>query len=156
MGQKLAGSFSRDIVAQESGDSKSQIQRYIRLTELDPAILDKVDDDSMALRPAVEISYLPMPDQQALLSVMELEVCTPSHDQALRMRKLSDDGRLDVNSIYAILSEKKPNQVEQFKIPRERLSKYFPSGATPQKMEDTIIEALELLRKRERQRGPER
>jgi ParB family chromosome partitioning protein len=150
LGQKLAGTFSRDIVAEESGDSKSQIQRYIRLTELIPEIITMVDEGSMALRPAVEISYLSKEEQQALLSAMELEVCTPSHAQTLKMRKFSDDGRLDANVILSILSEDKPNQVEQLKIPRERIGKYFPKDATPKTIEDTIVKALEMLRRKER------
>jgi ParB family chromosome partitioning protein len=150
LGQKLAGTVSRDIVAEESGDSKSQIQRYIRLTELIPEIITMVDEGSMALRPAVEISYLSKEEQQSLLSAMELEVCTPSHAQTIKMRNFADDGRLDANVILSILSEEKPNQVEHLKIPRERISKYFSKNATPKTIEDTIVKALEQLRRKER------
>ena len=150
VGQNLIGTVSRDIVAEESGDSKSQIQRYIRLTELIPEIITMVDEGSMALRPAVEISYLSKEEQQSLLNAMELEVCTPSHAQTLKMRKFAEDGRLDANVILSILSEEKPNQVEQLKIPRERIGKYFAKDATPKAIEETIVKALELYRRRER------
>jgi ParB family chromosome partitioning protein len=111
-----------------------------------------VDDNNMAFRPAVEISYLSKEHQQSLLNQMELELVTPSLAQAIRLREFAKNGRLSEDVIVSILSEEKPNQVEQFKIPKERLSKYFPAGTTPQKMEEAIISGLELLRKRERNR----
>jgi len=153
VGHKLVeGKKSRDILAEESGDSKTQIQRYIRLTELIPPILQMVDDNKMAFRPAVEISYLPKEEQQSLLDTMEYEDCTPSLTQAIKMKQFSQEGRLNGDVILSILSEEKPNQKEQFKIPKERISKYFPTGTPAQKIEDTIIKALELYRKRQRDR----
>jgi ParB family chromosome partitioning protein len=150
LGNKLQGRKSLDVIGEDAGDSRNTVHRYIRLTELIPEIITMVDEGSMALRPAVEISYLSKEEQQSLLGAMELEVCTPSHAQTLKMRKFADDGRLDANVILSILSESKPNQVEQLKIPRERINKYFSSDATPKAIEETIIKALELYRRKER------
>ncbi len=159
-GHKLENPKSRDIVAAESGDSKSQIQRYIRLTNLVPELLDMVDNTvlkekgtlQMALRPAVELSYLPENEQNALLEVMESEDCTPSHAQAIKIRDFSEKGKLNPDVILSIMQEEKPNQVEQFKMPRNRIDKFFPAGTPAQKIEDTIVKALEMYRKRERAR----
>ena len=159
-GHKLENPKSRDIVAAESGDSKSQIQRYIRLTNLVPELLDMVDNTvlkekgtlQMALRPAVELSYLPENEQNALLEVMESEDCTPSHAQAIKIRDFSEKGKLNPEVILSIMQEEKPNQVEQFKMPRNRIDKFFPAGTPAQKIEDTIVKALEMYRKRERAR----
>lgn len=150
MEQKSLGVISRDIVAQESGESKSQIQRYIRLTELAPPILQMVDEGKVAFRPAVELSYLPKEEQQALFETMECEDATPSLAQAQKMRKFSAEGRLNEDVMLSIMSEEKPNQKEQVKIPREKLGKFFPAGTPAAKIEETIIKALELYRKRER------
>ena len=144
------GHKSRDILAEQSGDSKSQIQRYIRLTYLLPKILDMVDDGKIALRPAVELSYLAEKEQHFLLDTMFSEDCTPSHAQAIKMRKFSQEGKLNPDVILSIMQEEKPNQKEQIKIPKERISKYFAPGTPAQKIEDTIIKALELYRKRQR------
>ena len=159
-GHKLENPKSRDIVAAESGDSKSQIQRYIRLTNLVPELLDMVDNTvlkekgtlQMALRPAVELSYLPKEAQNALLEVMESEDCTPSHAQAIKIRDFSEKGKLNPDVILSIMQEEKPNQVEQFKMPRNRIDKFFPAGTPAQKIEDTIVKALEMYRRRERGR----
>jgi len=148
----LNGEKSRDILAEKVGESREQVRRYIRLTELIPPILQIVDDNKMAFRPAVEISYLPKEEQQSLLDTMEYEDCTPSLTQAIKMKQFSQEGRLNGDVILSILSEEKPNQKEQFKIPKERISKYFPTGTPAQKIEDTIIKALELYRKRQRDR----
>ena len=139
-------------LGQKVGESKSQIQRYIRLTELIPEILEMVDDKKISMRPAVELSYLPKEEQEILYDTMESEACTPSHAQAIKIRKFSAEGRLNEDVLLSIMSEEKPNQVEQWKIPKNRLKKYFPSGTTQQKMEETIIKALELYRKREKSR----
>ena len=144
------GHKSRDILAEQSGDSKSQIQRYIRLTYLLPKILDMVDDGKIALRPAVELSYLAEKEQHFLLDTMFSEDCTPSHAQAIKMRKFSQEGKLNPDVILSIMQEEKPNQKEQIKIPKERISRYFAPGTPAQKIEDTIIKALELYRKRQR------
>ena len=143
---------SNEELAKKSGDSVSQIKRYIRLTELIKPILDMVDDKKIALRPAVELSYLSQDQQEMLLDTMQLQDCTPSHAQAIKMRKFAEEGRLNEDVILSIMSEEKGNQKEQFRIPRERISKYFSPGASAKQIEDTIIKALELYRKRERSR----
>ena len=158
LGQKSAIN-TRDILATEVPDSSRQIQRYIRLTNLIPELLDMVDNSvlkeagklQMALRPAVELSYLPEAEQTALLEVMEGEIRTPSHAQAIKMRSFSEQGKLNPDVILSIMQEEKPNQVEQFKIPRERIDKFFKPGTPAQKIEDTIVKALELYRKRQRE-----
>ena len=151
---------SREILASNSPDSNTQIQRYIRLTSLVPELLDMVDNSvlkekgtlQMALRPAVELSYLPENEQNALLEVMESEDCTPSHAQAIKIRDFSEKGKLNPDVILSIMQEEKPNQVEQFKMPRNRIDKFFPAGTPAQKIEDTIVKALEMYRRRERGR----
>jgi len=152
---KLRGITSAQQVSQKSGDSQPQIYRYIRLTELIPSVLQMVDDGKIAFRPAVELSYLSKEQQKALYSTIECEDCTPSLAQAIKMKEFSKDGKLTDEVILSIMQEEKPNQKEQFKMPKERISKYFAPGTPPQKIEDTIIKALELYRKRERQRGME-
>jgi len=143
---------TNEILAQEAGESRETIRRYIRLTELIPEILEMVDDKKISMRPAVELSYLPKEEQEILYDTMESEACTPSHAQAIKIRKFSAEGRLNEDVLLLIMSEEKPNQVEQWKIPKNRLKKYFPSGISQQKMEETIIKALELYRKREKSR----
>jgi len=150
--QNFDGKTSRQLLGEQIGESQDQIRRYIRLTELIPEILQMVDDNKMAFRPAVEISYLPKKEQQSLFDTMECEDCTPSLAQAIKMKQFSQEGRLNDDVILSILSEEKPNQKEQFKIPKERINKYFPVGTPTQKIEDTIIKALELYRKRQRDR----
>ena len=150
--RKLKGKESAEILGEQVGESKDTIRRYIRLTELIPEILDMVDNKKIAMRPAVELSYLPKEEQEILYDTMESEACTPSHAQAIKIRKFSAEGRLNEDVLLSIMSEEKPNQVEQWKIPKNRLKKYFPSGTTQQKMEETIIKALELYRKREKSR----
>lgn len=149
---KLKGKRSDKILGEQVGESKDQIRRYIRLTELIKPILDMVDDKKIALRPAVELSYLSQDQQEMLLDTMQLQDCTPSHAQATKMRKFAEEGRLNEDVILSIMSEEKGNQKEQFRIPRERISKYFSPGASAKQIEDTIIKALELYRKRERNR----
>lgn len=152
----LIGTRSDEQLAKDSPDSARQIQRFIRLTELIPPVLQMVDDGKIAFRPAVELSYLSKEQQQTLLETMECEDCTPSLAQAIKMKEFSKDGKLTDEVILSIMQEEKPNQREQFKIPKERISKYFAPGTPVQKIEDTIIKALELYRKRERQRDMER
>ena len=152
MARKLKGKESAEILGEQVGESKDTIRRYIRLTELIPEILEMVDNKKIAMRPAVELSYLPKEEQEILYDTMESEDCTPSHAQAIKIRKFSEEGRLNEDILLSIMSEEKPNQVEQWKIPKNRLKKYFPSGTTQQKMEETIIKALELYRKREKSR----
>ncbi len=154
--KKLKGLTSAQQVSQKSGDSQPQIYRYIRLTELIPSVLDMVDSGKIAFRPAVELSYLSKEQQQSLYDTMECEDCTPSLAQAIKMKEFSRDGKLTEEVILSIMQEEKPNQREQFKMPKERISKYFAPGTPAQKIEDTIIKALELYRRRERQRDMER
>ena len=153
---KLKGSRSNEELAASSPDSRSQIQRFIRLTELIPSVLDMVDSGKIAFRPAVELSYLSKEQQQSLYDTMECEDCTPSLAQAIKMKEFSRDGKLTEEVILSIMQEEKPNQREQFKMPKERIIKYFAPGTPAQKIEDTIIKALELYRRRERQRDMER
>ena len=150
--QDLRGKTSRQILGEQVGESQDQIRRYIRLTELIKPILDMVDEKKIALRPAVELSYLSQDQQEMLLDTMRLQDCTPSHAQAIKMRKFAEEGRLNEDVILSIMSEEKGNQKEQFRIPRERINKYFSPGASAKQIEDTIIKALELYRKRERSR----
>ena len=150
------GKTSRQILAEQAGESHEQIRKYIRLTELITPILDMVDSSKIAIRPAVELSYLPKEQQTILLHTMQLEDCTPSHAQAIKMRKFAEEGRLNEDVILSILSEEKGNQKEQFRMPKERISKYFSPGTPAKQMEDTIVKALELYRKRERSKDRER
>lgn len=145
-------------LGQQSGESRDQVFRYIRLTNLIPEVLDLVDNSvlkekdklQIALRPAVELSYLTQQEQHDLYETMITEDCTPSHVQAMKMRRFSEEGRLNMDVIFSIMQEEKPNQKEQFKIPKERISKYFAPGTPAQKIEDTIVQALELYRRRQR------
>lgn len=162
LGPKLGGARSNLELAAESPDSKTQIQRYIRLTQLIPDILELVDNSvlrepevlQVAMRPAVELSYLRKEEQADLFAIMEEMDCTPSHAQAIKMRQMSEaktgEERLAKDALVAIMKEEKPNQKEQIKIPKDRISKYFPPGTPAQKIEDTIVQALELYRKRQR------
>lgn len=160
LGQKLRMT-SRETIAQKSPDSDSQIQRYIRLTYLIPGILELVDNSvlkekdipQMALRPAVELSYLAEQEQQKLLRILGQESCTPSYGQAIKIRRFSEEGKLDANVLLSIMQEEKPNQIEQFRMPKDRIARYFPPGTPVQEIEKTIVKALELYRKRERDRS---
>lgn len=147
VGEKL---ISVEMLSKDVDDSARQIHRYIRLTELIPTILDMVDEGKIAMRPAVELSYLSKEQQEQLYDTMKMEDCTPSHAQAIKMRQFSEKGSLNPDVILSIMTEEKPNQAEQFKMPKKRIEKYFPKGTPSKKMEETIIRALELLRKRER------
>ena len=150
LGPKLR---SNQELAEKSSDSVTQIKRFIRLTELISTILDMVDEGQIAMRPAVELSYLPKEQQEILYDTMQSEDCTPSHAQAIKMRKFSEEGKLDEDVIFSIMTEEKPNQVEQFKMPRKRIDRYFPQGTPKEKIEDTIVKALEFYqRNRSRKR----
>ena len=140
-----------DKVAQGFGVGRMTVQRFIRLTELIPPILQMVDEGRIALTPAVELSFLKKDEQENLFATMESEEATPSLSQAQRMKSLSQSGRLDMDTIFAIMTEEKGNQKETVKIGMERLKKYFPKGTTPKQMEDTIIKLLE--RELQRKRG---
>ena len=141
-------------IATDSLDSARQIQRYIRLTKLIKPLLDLVDEKQISLSPAVEISYLTEDEQYDLLEAIEQEVCTPSHAQTIRMRKLSAEGKLFTEDIFEIMAEEKPNQVERLRIPLKDLQPYFAPWTPPNKMIDTIIKAMEYYqRHQERQRS---
>lgn len=158
LGPKFAGTRSNAELASQTTDSVTQIKRYIRLTYLLPELLAMVDNSvlkdkemkQIAMRPAVELSYLSECEQRTLVETMECEDCTPSHAQTIKMREFSKAGKLTPEVILSILQEEKPNQKEQFRMPKERISKYFAPGTPAQKMEDTIVKALELYRKRQR------
>ena len=141
-----------ETVAQGFGVGKTTVQRFIRLTELIPPILQMVDEEKIALTPAVELSFLKKDEQENLLITMESEDATPSLSQAQRMKKLSQQGRLDMDTIFAIMTEEKANQKETIKFSADRIKKYFPKNTTPKQMEDFIIRLLEreLQRKRNR------
>jgi ParB family chromosome partitioning protein len=154
--QNFDGKTSRELLGEKVGESQDQVRRYIRLTDLIPQVLDLVDAGKIAMRPAVELSYLPHEQQQALLETIEADECTPSHVQALKMRKFAEEGRLNDDVILSIMQEEKPNQVQQFKIPQERISKYFKPGTPAEKIQDTIVKALDYYQRyleRERERG---
>ena len=153
MVQKLT---SRELLAEKSGDSHEQVRRYIRLTELTPDLLQIVDDGKIAFRPAVELSYLTKEEQASLHEAMESEDCTPSLAQAIKIKKFSQEGRLNDDVILSILSEEKPNQREVYRLPKDRIDKYFPKGTPSEKIEEIICKALELYRRRERSRESER
>ena len=118
---------------------------------VDNSVLKEKDKLQIALRPAVELSYLTQQEQHDLYETMTTEDCTPSHVQAMKMRKFSEEGRLNMDVIFSIMQEEKPNQKEQFKIPKERISKFFAPGTPAQKIEDTIVKALDFYRKRQRE-----
>lgn len=149
VGEKL---LSVTQVSKDSDDSERQIQRYIRLTYLIPELLSMVDDNKIAFNPAVEISYLDRDEQLTLLDAINMNDCTPSHAQSIRLKKMSQDGLLTADAIYAILSEEKPNQKEQIKLPRDELRKYFPQNYSDEQIKRDILKGLELL-KRQRERN---
>jgi ParB family chromosome partitioning protein len=154
VGQKLKGKYSVEILADQMGESYKQIQRYIRLTQLIPPILEMVDEKKIAFNPAVEISYLAENEQQSLYDTMQLEDCTPSLSQAQKMKKLSQDSRLNPDVIFSILIEEKPSK-ERFNIRRERIDHFFPKSFSEKQKEDLIVQLLEGWYKK-RQREQER
>ena len=142
---------TNEIVGAESGESREQVRRYIRLNELTPKLLDLVDEGKIGFRPAVELSYLTEEEQQDLLETIESEEATPSLAQAMRMKDLSKNCELDIDAIFKIMTEEKGNQKMNVKIPMERLDRYFTRGTPPKEIEDVIIKALEFYRKRVRE-----
>lgn len=144
VGEKL---LSVTQVSKDSDDSERQIQRYIRLTYLIPELLSMVDENKIAFNPAVEISYLDREEQLTLLDAINMNDCTPSHAQSIRLKKMSQDGLLTADAIYAILSEEKPNQKEQIKLPRDELRKYFPQNYSDEQIKRDILKGLELLKR---------
>ena len=149
VGEKL---LSVEQVGLDNGDSKNQVLRYIRLTYLIPELLAKVDEGKIAFSPAVEISFLTKDEQKILLDAIELNDCTPSHAQSIRLKKLSQDCMLTKDQIYEIMSEEKPNQQEHLRFRREDFNGYFPKSYTEQQIKKDILKGLELLH-RHRQRN---
>ena len=147
LAQKLNGKTSREILGKQVGESQDNIRRYIRLTELTPEILEMVDREEIALRPAVELSYLPKELQQNLLEIMDMEQCTPSHAQTLRMRRMLENGKLTREALLAIMQEEKPNQKERLVLRDSRVQKLFPRNLPAEKREEYIIKAMEYYGK---------
>ncbi len=154
VGQKLKGKYSVEVVAEQAGSSRNQIQRFIRLTALSPELLQMVDDKKIAFSPAVELSYLKPEEQALLLDEIEKQQATPSLSQAQRLKKYSQEGKLDANVMDAIMTEEK-QEVEKITLHGDRLKKYFPKSYTPKQMEETIYKLLEQWQ-RKRQHDLER
>jgi len=155
VGTKLAGKRADQILAKQAGDSRNQVQRFIRLTELVPELLDMVDAKKIAFNPAVELSYLMPHEQIQLMEAMDMEQATPSLSQAQRLKKYSQDGKLTFDVMTAIMSEEKKGEPDKVTLTGEKLKKYFPKSYTPQQMEETIIKLLEGW-SRKRQQSQER
>mgnify|MGYP000236658259 FL=1 len=155
VGQNFKSRTSREILAENSPDSSTQIQRYIRLTELAPELQEMVDNKKIAFTPAVELSYLSESEQQLLLDAMDSEQATPSLSQAQRLKQFSQRGELTAAVMRAIMSEEKKPEIDRITITGDRLRKYFPRSYTPKQMEETIIKLLEQWQKR-RKREAER
>ena len=151
VGHKLEGKKSRDILAEQVGQSRNQVQRYIRLTELIPELLELVDEHKIALNPAYELSFLKKEEQTKLLDEMESEQTTPSLSQAQRLKKFSQEGHLSLDVMRAILSEEKKSEVDRVTLTGDTLRKYFPKSYTPQRMQDTIIKLLEQWQRRQKE-----
>ena len=150
---KLDGRRSRDILAEELGVSKDKVQRFIRLTYLVPGLLALVDEGRMKMLPAVEVSYLSQGEQEHLLDAIGAQAATPSHAQAIKMKRYSKEGSLTPVLIRSIMEEEKPNQIEQFKIPRRSIERFFRPNATKDEIEGRIVRALELLEQAEARRS---
>lgn len=150
------GQQSRDLLAKQTGESGPQIHRYIRLTFLLPSILEMVDEKEIAFNPAVEISYLSENEQQDLYNTIQSEDCTPSLSQAQRIKKFSQEGRLNADVIYSILTEEKPNQKERFHIQRDRIDRYFPKNFTEKQKEELVVQLLESWYKKRQREQQER
>ena len=155
VGQNLDGKTSRQQIAENSPDSATQIQRYIRLNELEPELQKLVDDGKIGMTPAVEISYLKPDEQKILIETIDSEQSTPSLSQAQRMRRLSQEGKFSDDAVLDIMMEQKKPETWDLKLPMGRIKKYFPRSYTPQRMEETIIKLLESWMKK-RQRDHER
>ena len=140
-----------EIVAREAGESRNQVQRYVRLNELTDELLEFVDEGKIGLRPAVELSFLQEEEMRDLVDFIDNEGVFPSHAQTIRMKELSREGALDTDKINEIMSEEKPNQKEKLKIPLERIEKFFAAGTSYQQMEDTIVKALAMYRQRQKE-----
>ena len=155
VGQNFDGKTSREQIAENSPDSATQIQRYIRLTELEPELMQLVDEGKIGMTPAVEISYLKPDEQKILIETIDSEQATPSFSQAQRMRRLSQEGKLNDDAVLDIMMEQKKPENWDLKLPMDKIRKYFPRSYTPQRMEETIIKLLEM-RMKKRQRDQQR
>ncbi len=153
VGHKLDGAKSRDILGDEVGESREQIRRYIRLTNLVPELLDLVDEGKIKMRPAVELSYLDEDSQQAVVDEIDLNQCTPSHDQTIRMRKFFTDGKLTPEVVSAIMSEEKPNQREKIVLRGDKVRGLIPKNIPVSQTEDYVVKALEHYSRFLRQRA---
>lgn len=154
--QKLQGKTSRQLLAEQVGESPDQIRRYIRLTYLIEPLLKLVDEGQIAMRPAVELSYLEPHAQQKVLEEMEINVCSPSHDQTIRMRKAQEEGKLTDEVISVIMQEEKPNQIEKIRLSSQRISRFFAPRTSVREMENEIVKALEIYqryKKRQREKN---
>lgn len=151
LGRNFDGKESREILAEQVGQSRNQISRYIRLTELIPELLELVDERKIALNPAYELSFLKKEEQTKLLDAMESEQTTPSLSQAQRLKKFSQEGYLSLDVMRAILSEEKKSEVDRVTLTSDTLRKYFPKSYTPQRMQDTIIKLLEQWQRRQKE-----
>ena len=147
LGEKLENKYSVQLLAEEVGDSKSQVQRFIRLTALIPELLDLVDEKQIALSPAVELSFLKDEEQYAVLDCIECNVATPSHAQAIRLKKMSQEGTLTTDEIEDILSEEKPNQIPKMKFNADRIRNVLPKNIEEKKIEDFVVNAIEFYGK---------
>ena len=143
LGRKLVNKETAQIVGEENGDSQSQVRRFIRLTNLVPELLEMVDAGKIKMLPAVEISFLDEDAQRDLVDAIDTEDCTPSHAQAIRMKKMFNDGELDANKISEIMQEEKPNQKEKIVIPNKTVEKYIPKSIPAEKRQDYVCKALE-------------
>lgn len=155
VGQKSVGTVSRDIVAEQAGDSSRNVQRFIRLTNLIPEILDMVDEKKIAFNPAVELSYLKPSEQKEFLEAMDYAQASPSLSQAQRLKKLSQEGDCTLDAMCEVMNEIKKDELDHVTIKNEVLRKYFPKSYTPKQMQDTIIRLLEKWQ-RSKQRDMER
>ena len=155
VGQNFESKTSREQIAENSPDSATQIQRYIRLTELEPELMQLVDEGKIGMTPAVEISYLKPDEQKMLIETIDSEQATPSFSQAQRMRRLSQEGKLNDDAVLGIMMEQKKPENWDLKLPMDKIRKYFPRSYTPQRMEETIIKLLEMWMKK-RQRDQQR
>lgn len=151
VGHNFSGKRSVEILAENAPDSRNQIQRFIRLTELIPDLLDMVDAKKIAFNPAVELSYLKPDEQEQLMDAMESEQATPSLSQAQRLKKFSQEGRLSIDVMRAIMSEEKKNDLDKITLTSDKLRKYFPKSYTPQQMEQVIMKLLEGWHRRQQQ-----
>lgn len=157
VGQNYEGKTTRELIAESSPDSQSQIQRYIRLTELVPGLVNMVDEGRIAMRPAVELSYLSEREQEDLLESISYQDATPSLAQAIKMRQFSKEGKLSEEVIESIMCEEKPNQREKISFRADRLRQYIPASVPPKETEEYVLKALEYYQRyRERQKQQER